>query len=125
VAIDASVNNETRNVRVRSIVDNKNGLLRQGMFVQVSVPVEAPSPRVVIPNTSLRRSSYGDQVFVVVAAEAPGMYRAKQRFVKLGPTVGEDVIVLEGVKAGDELATVGSFKLHDGALVRSVEAAKK
>ena len=125
VAIDASVNNETRNVRVRSIVDNKNGLLRQGMFVQVSVPVEAPSPRVVIPNTSLRRSSYGDQVFVVVAAEAPGMYRAKQRFVKLGPTVGEDVIVLEGVKAGDELATVGSFKLHDGAQVRSVEAAKK
>jgi multidrug efflux pump subunit AcrA (membrane-fusion protein) len=43
--------------------------------------------------------------------------RAKQQFVKIGPTLGEDIIVTEGLKAGDEIASSGSFKLRDGALI--------
>lgn len=117
VAVDATVNNETRNIRVRCIVDNTDQRLRPGMFVQVRVPVEDPKPYVVVPSTAIRRSSYSDQVFVIAPGESPDKLRAKQRFVKLGPAVGTDVIVLEGLKAGEQVAAAGSFKLHDGALV--------
>lgn len=120
-AVDAAVNISTRNIRVRAVVDNTAGRLRPGMFVQIRVPVEEAKQYVVVPSTAIRRASYSDQVFVVGASskseDPAGTLRATQRFVKLGPTVGQDVIVLEGVKEGEEVAASGSFKLRDGAKV--------
>ncbi len=117
VAIDAAVNNATRNVRVRSIVDNQGDRLRPGMFIQIRVPVESPRPYIVVPATAVRRTPYGDQVYVVGPGEAPDKLRAKQRFVKLGPSIGEDVVIEEGIQPGETIAAGGSFKLRDGALV--------
>lgn len=117
VALDASVNTETRNVRVRAVIQDPQQRLRPGMFIQIRVPTDAPSKYVAVPTTAIRRTPYADQVFVVVPAEAPGEFRASQRFVRLGPTSGGDVIVLEGLKAGDQVAATGSFKLRDGAKV--------
>lgn len=123
-AIDSAANNVTRNVRVRSIVDNRAGKLRPGMFIKIRVPVDEPRPFVVVPVTAIRRASYGDQVFVIKNVEEPGpdgakmpKMRASQRFVKLGPTIGSDIIVLEGLKEGEQIAASGSFKLREGALV--------
>ncbi len=128
-AVDASVNNDTRNLRVRAIVDNKEGRLRAGMFVQIRVPVEEAKKYVVVPSTAIRRASYADQVFVVGPStkegDPPDTMRASQRFVKLGPTVGDSVIVLEGVELGETVAATGSFKLWEGAKVMPVEASKE
>jgi membrane fusion protein (multidrug efflux system) len=117
VAVDAAVNNETRNLRVRAVVDNPRGALVPGMFVQVRVPTDAPVSRVVIPSTAVRRAPYGASVFVIGKDEKDGSVRAKQRFVTLGPAVGNDVIVLEGLRSGERIAAAGSFKLRDGAMV--------
>ncbi len=117
VAVDAAVNNETRNLRVRAVVDNPTGVLVPGMFVQVRVPTDAPVSRVAIPSTAVRRAPYGASVFVVGKDEKDGSMRARQRFVTLGPAVGNDVIVLEGLRSGERLAAAGSFKLRDGARV--------
>jgi membrane fusion protein, multidrug efflux system len=128
-AVDASVNNDTRNLRVRAIVDNKEGRLRAGMFVQIRVPVEEPKKYVVVPATAIRRASYADQVFVVGPStkegDPPETMRASQRFIKLGPAVDGNVIVLEGLKVGETVAATGSFKLWDGAQVMPVEASKE
>lgn len=123
MALDATVNNSTRNVRVRAIVNNPGERLRPGMFVQIRVPVDEPKPYIVVPATAVRRASYADQVYVVApdADGPPGQLKAHQRFVTLGPSVGEDVIVLKGVDAGERVAATGSFKLSDGALVIPVE----
>lgn len=124
VAADANVNNATRNLRVRAIVDNTEGRLRPGMFVQIRVPVEEMRTYIVVPATAVRRASYADQLFVVkpseVPTDQPGDLRATQRFVKLGPAVGSDVIVLEGLAPGESVASTGSFKLRDGAKVVAV-----
>ncbi len=122
VAIDAAANATTRNVRIRSVVDNRDRRLRPGMFVDVRVPVGPAQDFVAIPNTAVRRASYGDHVFVLSqtpsAADKTTMEtRATQRFVKLGPSVGTDLIVLDGLKAGEAIAAIGSFKLREGALV--------
>ncbi|MBX3358805.1 MAG: efflux RND transporter periplasmic adaptor subunit [Phycisphaeraceae bacterium] len=131
VAVDATVNNDTRNVRVRAVVHNEDERLRPGMFIKIRVPVEETRAYVAVPTTAVRRTSYGDQVFVVKAVPAPEgaapgggpgeQLRASQRFVRLGPMVGDDVIVLEGLSVGDPVAATGSFKLHEGALVSRVE----
>ncbi|QYK47912.1 MAG: efflux RND transporter periplasmic adaptor subunit [Phycisphaeraceae bacterium] len=116
VAVDATVNNSTRNLRIRAIVDNSRGALVPGMFVQVRVPIDAPSEHVVVPSVAIRRAPYGNSVFVISADES-GETRAFQRFVTLGETVGEQVIVLDGLKQGERIAAAGSFKLRDGVKV--------
>jgi membrane fusion protein (multidrug efflux system) len=116
-AVDATVNSDTRNLRVRAVVDNRRGVLLPGMFIQIRVPVETPKEYVMAPGTAVRRSSYADSVFVV-APDEEGALRVRQRFVKLGPAVGEQMIVLEGLEPGERIAATGSFKLRDGALVR-------
>jgi len=121
-AVDAVVNNTTRNVRVRAIVDNKDQNLRPGMFVKIRVPVEETREFVVVPLTAVRRASFADQVFVIEptgekSPEGFPVLRAHQRFVKLGPTVGNEVIILDGIKNDEQVAASGSFKLREGALV--------
>lgn len=116
VAVDATVNYDTRNLRVRGEIANPKGVLVPGMFVQVRVPIEAPRTFVVVPSMAIRRAAYANSVFVV-GPDGKGDTRAKQMFVTLGQTLGEDVIVTKGLKAGDTVAAAGSFKLRDGAKV--------
>lgn len=118
-AVDASVDFQTRNLRVRAVVADPQGRLLPGMFVPIRVPVDEPRAHVVVPGTAVRRTSWSDQVFVV-APDEQGALRAALRFVKLGPSLGEDVIVLEGLKAGEQVAATGSFKLRDKAKVQPV-----
>lgn len=122
VAMDATVDNSTRNVRIRSIVDNKGERLRPGMFIDIRVPADVAKTYVAVPQTAVRRASFSDHVYVIAKGAKEGELRASQRFVKLGPIVGDDVIVLEGLKAGEEIASTGSFKLREGALVMKAVA---
>ncbi len=128
-AVDAAADNATRNVRVRASVDNRDGRLRPGMFVKLRVPTDETRSFVAVPVSAVRRASFADQVFVVKEAEEKGpdgnpqsRLRASQRFVKLGPVIGDEVIVLEGLKAGERIAASGSFKLREGALVMEAVA---
>jgi membrane fusion protein (multidrug efflux system) len=123
-ALDAQVNMATRNVRVRSIIANPGEALRPGMSVDVSVPIGDEKDYVVVPNVAVRRATYGDHVFVIGPStnpnDAPGSLRASQRFIKLGPTLGPNVIVADDrLKVGEKIASIGSFKLHDGGLVNA------
>ena len=42
----------------------------------------------------------------------------ERRFVRVGPTQGDRVAILEGIKAGDEVVTSGQLKLQPGATVK-------
>ncbi len=116
MAADAVVNNDTRNLRIRAIVENKDGTLVPGMFVAVRVPIGAPRTLVTVPNMTVRRAAYANYVFTI-APDKDGTMRAHQRFVTVGENMGEDVIVLEGLKAGEEVGAAGSFKLRDGVKI--------
>lgn len=116
IAADAAVSRDTRNLRVRAVVDNASGVLVPGMSVQVNVPIEEPRPYTVVPGTAVRRTAYADSVFVLQPDER-GDVRARQRYVTLGQSIGEDVIVLTGLTEGERVAAAGSFKLFDGAKV--------
>lgn len=119
VAVDASASRETRNVRVRSEVDNKAGKLRAGMSVQVRVPLGLPAEYVAVPVTAIQRSSSGESLFAAVKDDK-GALRAQQRFIKLGPVLPDAdpanpgsgwIAVIDGVKHGELIAASGSFKL--------------
>jgi len=43
---------------------------------------------------------------------------AERRFVRVGPSEGDRVAILEGVKAGEEVVTSGQLKLQPGATIK-------
>jgi membrane fusion protein (multidrug efflux system) len=59
-------------------------------------------------------------VFIVSDLKGPNgqPYKGvRQQFVKLGSTRGDQVAVLSGINAGDEIVTSGVFKLRTGVAV--------
>ena len=119
-AIDSVVNEATRNVQVQATVPNPDGKLRPGMFVQTAVMLGASRPVVALPASAISYAPFGDSVFIVADLKGPdgATYRGvRQQFVKLGGGRGDQVAVISGVSAGDEVVTSGVFKLRNGAAV--------
>lgn len=121
-ALDSVVNETTRNIQVQAIVNNQQGKLRPGMFVQVAVGVGAPRQVVPLPASAINYAPYGDSVFVVsdIKDEKSGKtFRGvRQQFVKIEGSRGDQVAVVSGVNPGDEVVSSGVFKLRNGAPVQ-------
>jgi membrane fusion protein (multidrug efflux system) len=119
-AINSIVDEATRNVQTQATLANPNGTLRPGMFVQTEVLLGASRPVVTLPASAISYAPYGDSVFVVAdLKDAKGQnYRGvRQQFVKLGPSRGDQIAVLSGIKPGEEIVSSGVFKLRNGAAV--------
>jgi membrane fusion protein, multidrug efflux system len=119
-AIDPNVDEATRNVQVQATLANPAGRLRPGMFVRTEVTMAATSAVVSVPASAISYAPYGDSVFVVadLKNQSGQTYRGvRQQFVKLGGARGDQIAVVSGVTAGDEVVTSGVFKLRNGAAV--------
>jgi membrane fusion protein (multidrug efflux system) len=119
-AIDALIDDATRNVQVQATFANPAGALRPGMFVQAEVNLDASRAAVALPASAISYAPYGDSVFVVTdRSDAQGQtYRGvRQQFVEIGPARGDQIAVTSGIAPGEEIVTSGVFKLRDGVPV--------
>jgi membrane fusion protein (multidrug efflux system) len=119
-AIDSVVDESTRNVQAQATLANPDGRLRPGMFVQAEVIVGATTTVVSLPASAISYAPFGNSVFVVtdLKNQSGNQYRGvRQQFVKLGASRGDQISVLSGLKAGDEVVSSGVFKLRNGAAV--------
>ena len=119
-ALDSVVDQNTRNVQVQATLNNPQGKLRPGMFVQVEVGVGAQRSLIPLPASAISYAPFGDSVFVVTDMKDPKgqTYRGvRQQFVKLDGARGDQVGVVSGINPGDEIVTSGVFKLRNGAAV--------
>jgi membrane fusion protein (multidrug efflux system) len=120
-AFDSVVDPQTRNVQVQANLPNQKGRLRPGMFVDTHVVLGASTTVIAIPASAISYAPYGDSVFIVGDLDGPGGkgYRGvRQQFVTLGGARGDQVAVVAGLAAGQEVVTSGAFKLRTGAAVR-------
>jgi RND family efflux transporter MFP subunit len=114
--IDPRVDTATRTAKVRVEVPNPGEALRFGMFVQVAFETGTGQRRTLVPRAAVQ--TVGERTVVYVRAREEG--RFLERMVKLGPAAGDDVQVDEGLKAGEHVATEGSFLLRaEAARTRS------
>jgi membrane fusion protein, multidrug efflux system len=116
IATDSSVDNSSRTVRFRALLPGQGDRVPPGSFLDVQAGLGSPQPVLLLPLTAIRRAPFGDHVFVIVADGEK--LRAQQRFVRLGPVDGDDVVVMDGVRQGDRVAAAGSFKLRDGLAIQ-------
>jgi len=120
-AIDSVVDEATRNVQAQATFANPGAKLRPGMFVQAAVAVGASDAVISLPASAIQHAPFGDSVFVVgdMKDQKGSTYRGvRQQFVKVGGARGDQISIVTGLKAGDEVVTSGVFKLRNGAAVR-------
>lgn len=106
-----SVDEKTRAVRLIAVAENPDRVLKPGMFVQVSLPVGEKKSTVQVPTAAVQ--SHSGESFVFVAR---GDDEFEKRRVRLGPTVGEAVEVLDGLKSGERIVVAGGFALKSEML---------
>ena len=120
-AINPKVDTGSRNVQVRATLKNPNHKLLPGMYATVDITTGSPKNYVTLPQTAITYNPYGDTVYVVenkgVDADGKPQLIARQTFVTIGPTRGDQVAVLKGVEDGDMIVTAGQIKLHNGSVV--------
>jgi len=119
-AVNAVVDEDTRNAQIQATLSNPSRSLRPGMFVEVDIVVGSSRSVVALPASAISYAPYGDSVFVVSELKnAKGQtYRGvSQRFVTLGSARGDQVSVLSGLKPKEEVVTSGAFKLRNGMAV--------
>jgi membrane fusion protein, heavy metal efflux system len=115
--IDPRVDPGSRTAKVRVEVPNGDGSLRLGMFVDVRFSGQTAGKAVAVPRTAVQ--SIGERAVVYVVADGDET-RFVERAVKLGPSSGTYIEVLEGVKVGERVVTEGSFFLRaEAARTRS------
>src|SRR5262245_26993186 len=120
-AIDSVVDQTARNIQVQATLANPDGKLRPGMFVQTEMILGANQAVIALPASAISYAPYGDSVFVVpdMKDDKGRTYRGvRQQIVKVGPARGDQIAVLSGIKAGEEVVTSGLFKLRNGAAVQ-------
>ena len=120
IAVDSRVDPTTRNATVRARLAGAH-LPAPGSSVRVEVPVGNLVTAMAVPVSALRKGPGGDHVWIV-SPDSTGKRRAHARLVQSGPVLGDTVLILGGVEAGEEVAATGSFKLREALRVESQPA---
>ena len=118
--VDTEVDIGTRNFAVRALVENPEGKLRTGMFVDVTVVQPEARELLAIPASAVLFAPYGDSVYVIKEQESESGEKqqiAEQAFVRLGERRGDLVAASSGLAAGDVVVSTGAFKLQSGMAV--------
>lgn len=127
-AINPKVEDTTRNVMVRATLANPDGKLLPGMFANLQVVLPNPRNEVVVPESAITYTLYGNSVYVVVqkkaedgqpqqdAAGQPTLI-AERRFVETGERRDGMVVISKGLKSGEQVVTAGQLKLNQGAVI--------
>jgi len=116
----AELDPETRTLAVRVVLDNTDGVLRPGMFGQLTlVPDDGPQDCVLMPVDAIQKVKNQDVVFI--PGDEPGEYALRP--VALGAEIGGFVEIITGLEAGEPVVTRGAFDLMSAATASSRSAA--
>ncbi len=116
--IDPAVDPRTGTLALRLEVDNPHQLLHAGQFARVQVAAQQDPNAIVVPQRAVQDLQGKNYVWIVDAGE-----HAQQRDVQLGPRVGSDWQVQQGLKAGDVVIVDGVQHLKPGVPVKAAPSA--
>jgi membrane fusion protein (multidrug efflux system) len=134
-AIDPKIDPDTRNVQIRAQLANPHHRLLPGMYANIDIAIGEPQQLLTLPQTAITFNPYGETAYVVTTAGEFAKSQAEQNgqpapagaaatdptpvvrqvFVTTGATRGDQIAVLKGLSADDEVVTGGQLKLRPGA----------
>lgn len=111
-----TIDESTRTLKGRFVVDNRDGRLRPGAFVSAEMTI-AMGTGLTIPESAVIRTGTRSIVFIVHGTHI------QPREITLGPSSGDLYRVESGLKAGERVATGAQFLLDSESRLRASSAA--
>ena len=115
--IDPVLNTQTRIVTVRATIQNKNNLLKPGMFVTGRVEgIEVSGEQqLLVPASAVMWTGERSLVYIKTNPDEPVF---EMRKVTIGNRNGETYTITDGLENGDEIVTNGTFTVDAAAQLR-------
>jgi multidrug efflux system membrane fusion protein len=115
LAVDNQIDTTTGTIKLKAIFDNKDNKLFPNQFVNVRMKVDTLRDATVMSTAAVQRGSIGTFAYVVKDDKTVTV-----RMLQLGPAEGDNVVVMEGLKPGEFVVTVGGDKLREGTKVEII-----
>lgn len=109
--VSPSLQAEQRALTIEAAVPNANGELKPGFFATARIEQPAKVPGILVPASAVQVTSGTSRVYVIAGD------RAEERIVTTGQTVGDQIEITKGLKAGERVATKNVAQLADGSKV--------
>jgi RND family efflux transporter MFP subunit len=109
--ISAEVDNTTQGVLVKATIANRSDKLRTDQFIRARV-IWGTHQGPIVPVLAVSR--IGGQYFAFIAEDQNGKTVAHQKPLRVGDMVGNNYVVLDGIKNGDKVIVSGTQFLVDG-----------
>jgi RND family efflux transporter MFP subunit len=122
--IASAADAKTRNFEVEVAVPNRGHVLKVGMIGSLQLnrrDTVTPTPSIRVPLSSIVQADNAQYAVFVVAGSPGGSTVARLRHVQIGPVLGTDISVAQGLGDGDEVITAGANLLKDGQQVEVVK----
>ncbi len=116
---DNQIDTTTGMIKLRASFDNADEALFANQFVTVQLLLDTMRDRPVIPAASVQRGAPGTFVYLVKPDDSVAVQP-----VSLGPSSGERVAVLDGLRPGQVVVVDGADRLRDGAKIRTAKAGR-
>ncbi len=110
--IDRAVDPQTGTIKVRLVFPNDNGMLKPGMNTTVRVKNTASKNATIIPYEAVTEQLGEFYVYVVGDSS-----KVSQQKVQLGTQIGDNVIIKDGLRAGETIVVKGVQNLHQGSVI--------
>jgi len=115
LAVDNQIDTTTGTIKLKAIFENHDNKLFPNQFVNVRLKVDTLRDATVMSTAAVQRGSIGAFAYVVKEDKSVIV-----KTLKLGPTDGDNVAVLEGLLPGELAVTVGGDKLREGSKVEII-----
>ncbi|MCX8071960.1 MAG: efflux RND transporter periplasmic adaptor subunit [Candidatus Binatia bacterium] len=114
--IDNQVDRSTGTVLLKANFDNQTEVLWPGQFLPVELIVDVVPAALVVPRVAIQAGQSGPYVFAL-----EGDHTVRVRPVTIAFEIAQEVVLKDGVRAGEWVVTEGQFRLTDGAAVEVKE----
>jgi multidrug efflux system membrane fusion protein len=112
--IDNAVDQTTGTIKLKATFENADRALWPGQFLQVRLDLTTEQSAIVVPAGAINPSQSGQYVYVVKPDRS-----VEVRNVVILRQQGEEVVVAQGLQAGEEVVTEGQLRLTPGAKITS------
>jgi len=108
--LENRIEERTGSIKLRAVLDNKDNLLKSGMFVRVRIPVSKPYVAVLVPEVSIGVDQDARYVIAIGPDSKPS-----RRNVQLGRAIGAWRVITSGLEAGTQVVYRGLQRVRTGA----------
>jgi membrane fusion protein, multidrug efflux system len=119
--IEPQISPDTRTIAVQATMPNPDNALLPGMFVDAAVVLPPQPDTMVVPETAVEYTLYGDSVYVIrqdgTDANGKAILKAVRTPVKTGARWDDKVAILGGLTPGEQIVAAGQVKLQNGVQV--------